>query len=307
MKICSVRLLIAGIFGCCFFIVYLSSCAIQTEIPQKNAVPNVTCLRNHGGDDKSWGRHKLAVLVPFRDRFEELLEFAPHIHKYLNNQKIRHHIYVINQIDDYRFNRASLINVGFLESGTDCDYIAMHDVDLLPVTEGLPYGYPKDGPFHVASPALHPIYHYKKFVGGILLFNRFHFIQVNGMSNRYWGWGREDDELYVRMKKAGLNVTRPEGVTTGNKTFRHVHIRQKRPRDNKRYFNQTVLTSRMDRETGVTTVRYTIESKRTMTIDEAPVTIFNVVLQCNISLTPWCLKPEDQNELRKKMGLKLLP
>lgn len=27
------------------------------------------------------------------------------------------------------------------------------------------------------------------------------------MSNRYWGWGREDDELYVRIKKAGLNVS----------------------------------------------------------------------------------------------------
>ena len=31
--------------------------------------------------------------------------------------------------------------------------------------------------------------------------------QVNGMSNRYWGWGREDDELYVRLKKAGLKVS----------------------------------------------------------------------------------------------------
>ena len=32
--------------------------------------------------------------------------------------------------------------------------------------------------------------------------------QVNGMSNRYWGWGREDDELYVRLKKAGLKVSK---------------------------------------------------------------------------------------------------
>lgn len=87
--------------------------------------------------------------------------------------------------DYFRFNRASLINVGFLESGTDCDYIAMHDVDLLPITEGLSYGYPEEGPFHVASPDLHPIYHYKKFVGGILLFNRFHFIKVGMMIKKY--------------------------------------------------------------------------------------------------------------------------
>jgi hypothetical protein len=51
----------------------------------------------------------------------------------------------------------------YMESRTDCDYIAMHDVDLVPVTEGLPYMFPEDGPFHVASPELHPLYHYKKF------------------------------------------------------------------------------------------------------------------------------------------------
>ena len=62
----------------------------------------------------------------------------------------------------------------------------------------------------------------------------------------------------------------------------------------------------MDRETGLTSVRYTIDSKRTVTIDQAPVTIINVLLECNTALTPWCLKPDDQNELRKKLGLKLL-
>ena len=30
--------------------------------------------------------------------------------------------------------------------------------------------------------------------------------QCNGMSNRFWGWGREDDEFYRRIKGAGLQV-----------------------------------------------------------------------------------------------------
>ena len=30
--------------------------------------------------------------------------------------------------------------------------------------------------------------------------------QVNGLSNLFWGWGREDDELYLRMKEAGMKV-----------------------------------------------------------------------------------------------------
>lgn len=181
--------------------------------------------------------HKLAVLVPFRDRFEELLVFAPYIHKFLNDQKITHKIFILNQVDSYRFNRASLINIGYLYTKKEHDYIAMHDVDLLPLNKNLSYAYPKEQPFHVAAPNLHPRYHYNKFVGGILLINRFvlsishiktytfvfreHFSLVNGMSNKYWGWGLEDDEFYVRLRNANLNVTRPVNITTGtSNTFR---------------------------------------------------------------------------------------
>ena len=74
------------------------------------------------------------------------------------------------QIDAYRFNRASLINVGFLYARNEsCDYMAMHDVDLLPLNRNLSYRYPGDRLYHVAAPEYHPRYHYPKFVGGILM------------------------------------------------------------------------------------------------------------------------------------------
>lgn len=77
------------------------------------------------------------------------------------------------QVDDYRFNRASLINVGFnVATSAGCDYIAMHDVDLLPLNPQLSYFYPSKGVFHIASPQLHPRYHYSNFIGGILLINK---------------------------------------------------------------------------------------------------------------------------------------
>lgn len=82
-----------------------------------------------------------------------------------------------------RFNRAALVNVGFLESSNSTDYIAMHDVDLLPLNEELDYGFPEAGPFHVASPELHPLYHYKTYVGGILLLSKQHYQLVRP------GWG----------------------------------------------------------------------------------------------------------------------
>lgn len=152
-------------------------------------------------------------------------------------------------MDRYRFNRASLINVGFLETEKTFDYIAMHDVDLLPMNDQLSYAYPSTGPHHISSPDLHPRYHYFTFIGGILLIKRYaffltdnkpyweiihqsvwhvrfcreHFIQVNGMSNKYWGWGLEDDEFYVRLKEAGLSVSRPQNISTGtHNTFKWV-------------------------------------------------------------------------------------
>ena len=68
---------------------------------------------------------------------------------FLRRQGVRHSVIVVVQADGLRFNRASLINAGFLHAmeGDDaCDYLALHDVDLLPRNEDLPYSYPDKGP-----------------------------------------------------------------------------------------------------------------------------------------------------------------
>ncbi|KAJ8920097.1 hypothetical protein NQ315_011752 [Exocentrus adspersus] len=232
-------------------------------------------------------KHRLAVLVPYRERFEELLEFVPYMHRFLNNQQVYHNIFILNQVDTYRFNRASLINIGFLQVKSDFDYVAMHDVDLLPLNENLSYAYPKQ-PVHLAAPELHPKYHYSKFIGGILLINREHFQLVNGLSNRYWGWGLEDDEFYVRLKDAQLNVTRPENITTGvNNTFRHVHGKD-RKRDTTKCYNQREVTRKRDRQTGLHDVRYNVLGYKSLEIDGAPATVINIQLICNHTATPWC-------------------
>jgi len=244
------------------------------------------------GDHPSWGPHKLCVLVPFRDRMEEMLEFVPHMHRFLNTQKIRHKILIINQVDVLRFNRASLINAGFKIGQAECDYIAMHDVDLLPLNMALNYSYPANGPFHIAAPHLHPKYHYPTFVGGILLLKNEHFIKANGLSNRFWGWGREDDEFYVRMRHAKLTITRPGNLTTGLNTFKHVHDRKARPRDFKKYGEQKQNARTRDRITGLDTVTFRIASENNININKAPCTVVALELQCDIHDTPWCVTPE---------------
>ena len=54
------------------------------------------------------------------------------------------HLWVYSRVSLFlRFNRAALINIGFLFSKNDCDYIVMHDVDLLPQNIQLLYDYPE--------------------------------------------------------------------------------------------------------------------------------------------------------------------
>ncbi|XP_065093848.1 beta-1,4-galactosyltransferase 7-like [Ochlerotatus camptorhynchus] len=234
-------------------------------------------------------KQKLAILVPFRDRFDELLRFAPHMSAFLNRQLVPFHIFVLNQNDRYRFNRASLINAGFLLVKDHYEYIAMHDVDLLPLNNNLKYEYPAEGPLHISGPEFHPKYHYATFIGGILLLKVEHYQMLNGMSNRYWGWGLEDDEFYVRIKEAGLEVFRPRNITTGSEnTFLHVHDRLHRRRDTAKCFNQREVTRRRDRDTGLNTLRYSLDSRRELTIDGVAVTVFNINLECDKSQTPWC-------------------
>lgn len=134
---------------------------------------------------QSTSKHKLCVVVPFRNRFNQLIELVPHLTRFLRKQNVNHQILVMNQVDNYRFNRASLINVGFLISeNSGCDYIAIHDVDLLPMSDEIKYYYPKSGLMHLTAPGLHPKYNYPTFLGGILLITRDDFRAVNGMSNK---------------------------------------------------------------------------------------------------------------------------
>ncbi|KOX76870.1 Beta-1,4-galactosyltransferase 7 [Melipona quadrifasciata] len=252
-------ILITFIISCLISIAPISIDECKCEIATQSSQYNNNKQQNNDNKVYKKSLHHLAILVPFRDRFEELLIFAPHMKKFLDKQNIDYHIFVLNQVDRFRFNRASLINVGFLEIDKEFDYIAIHD------------------------------YHYPTFVGGILLIKREHFMQVNGMSNKYWGWGLEDDEFYVRLKEAGLSVMRPQNISTGtHNTFKHIHDRNHRKRDMIKCYNQREVTRKRDRQTGLNNVSYKILGTVTMTIGDTPLTVLNISLMCDKMTTPWC-------------------
>ncbi len=45
-------------------------------------------------------------------------------------------------------------------------------------------------------------------VGGVLAITSEHFKAVNGFSNRFFGWGGEDDDFYLRLVSAKLAPAR---------------------------------------------------------------------------------------------------
>lgn len=90
---------------------------------------------------------------------------VPYLNKFLTNQSVKHLIIVLNQTDEYRFNRAALINIGWLEADRlGCDYMCMHDVDILPLNPALNYRYPGVGTIrHISAGKYHPIKRFEAF------------------------------------------------------------------------------------------------------------------------------------------------
>jgi predicted glycosyltransferase involved in capsule biosynthesis len=64
---------------------------------------------------------------------------------------------------------------------------------------------------------------YRTLFGGISALTKDHFMKVNGFSNRYWGWGAEDDDMANRIAYHGLYISRYSPSVARYKMLRHKH------------------------------------------------------------------------------------
>ena len=51
------------------------------------------------------------------------------------------------------------------------------------------------------------------------------------------------------------------------------------------------MSRRRDRNTGLNTVKFTVLKQHNLTISGAPVNFVDVKLECDMSVTPFCVKP----------------
>ncbi|XP_067839503.1 beta-1,4-galactosyltransferase 1-like isoform X2 [Heptranchias perlo] len=144
---------------------------------------------------------KVAVIIPFRNRDDHLKYWLYYLHPILQRQQLDYGVYVINQHGEETFNRAKLLNVGFVEALKEYDYncFVFSDVDLIPMDDRNIYKcYSQPRHLAVSMDKFGFRLPYNQFFGGISSLSREQHEKINGFPNEYWGWGGEDDDIYNR-------------------------------------------------------------------------------------------------------------
>ena len=179
--------------------------------------------------------HKLGICIPYRNRKEHLDKLIPKLGDFLTKKGIDHCFYVGHQVDDKLFNRGAMKNIAAQIAFEDgCDYIAWHDVDMLPHDDTCDYSYPEDSPTHIATKLSKYSWAmgYDQYFGGVVLFTKEHVEKTNGYSNDYWDWGQEDDDLFWRCDFEGFSdvkviesiKNKPVGVFNGTNSSLNIPI-----------------------------------------------------------------------------------
>ena len=156
-------------------------------------------------------RHTTVVIIPFRDRQAHLLILLHYLHPILMGQQLNYTIIVVEQQSPKLFNKAALMNAGYLYASKlhNPDCVIFHDVDMIP-EDGRHFYTCRGMPVHFG--AFHSKYKYKlaygRAFGGVTAFRPVDFEKVNGFSNRFFGWGREDDDMSQRLRENKLSLLR---------------------------------------------------------------------------------------------------
>lgn len=186
----------------------------------------------------------MVIIVPYRDRRQHLGQFVKHYSDF--------DIVIVEQLGSAPFNRAKLLNVGFLEAGIYDHYI-FSDIDML-AEEKIFKEYEVA---HLAGAASQFRYRqpYPTYFGGVCMFSREAFVKCNGYSNNFWGWGSEDDEMYNNVVNTGYTV---EFVAKRFKSLSH------RPAD-RSHHSKNILLNLAGRQSddGLNHCQYKVEKTET--------------------------------------------
>ncbi|XP_039251674.2 beta-1,4-galactosyltransferase 2-like [Styela clava] len=206
-------------------------------------------------------RHKLAIIIPYRDRVQHLQYFVEYMHPILQRQQLDYQIFIINQAGHGKFNRAKLMNVGFLEALKLYPFtcFAFHDVDLVLEDDRSLY-WCSDRPRHLSAGVdkFNYVLPYSSIFGGVTLLSKEHMEAINGFSNEFWGWGGEDDDVYNRLNIKGFKIIRYPMNIARYKMITHKH--EKGNEANPRRFEMIRKTRLTYQKDGLNSIQYKVLS-----------------------------------------------
>src|ERR1044072_233077 len=142
------------------------------------------------------------IVVPYRNREQHLLQFI----NYINNSVYRSlNICIVEQSVEKPFNRAKLLNIGYLENPAHTHYI-FHDVDMLPVNVTYE-SYEKLSVVQLAGSDIQK----RDYLGGVTRFTNIAFRRVGGYHNDYYHRA-EDNEIMFNLKRLSIHVVNNFGI-----------------------------------------------------------------------------------------------
>ncbi|XP_063768653.1 beta-1,4-galactosyltransferase 1-like [Eleginops maclovinus] len=205
-------------------------------------------------------RQKVAIIIAFRNRHEHLKHWLYYLHPILIRQQLDYTVYVINQDGEGVFNRAKLMNVGYVEALKEYDYdcFVFSDIDLVPIDDRNLYRcYENPRHLAVAMDKFNFKLPYNTYFGGVSSLSKQQYLKINGFPNTYWGWGGEDDDIYKRIYYRGMSISRPDSVLGKYRMIKHQRdLHNEANPKNPGKLSQTYRD--MDKD-GINTLKYTVK------------------------------------------------
>jgi len=159
-----------------------------------------------------------SIIIPYRNREEHLTILLPALLEKFQSDK--YEIIIAEQNDNEKFRLSSLYNIAFKH--TVGDILIFHDVDYVP-SDNVSYQLKNNNPTYPVKQVvfldsqlkLKPeseipagYRHFNQDVGnhwgGVFMMSRNHFELINGFNPLYIGWGKEEEDTYMRLLDKNL-------------------------------------------------------------------------------------------------------
>ena len=204
------------------------------------------------------------VVVPYRNRLDDLEKFKKIIPNCFKAQGVNALFVIAEQADSLPFNRGKLINAAWdicLGRFPEAQGFYFHDVDVWPLKEdALYYKLPENNQaIHIygISDIIKPNMTYYSWGGTVGCLSRDAVLTTNGFPNDFWSWGAEDNVLGLRIFEKDVRIDLSHKVIRSRTPFVEENMKSERNYDHYT-LNVKKLHERLTEvvENGISNCRY---------------------------------------------------